>query len=71
MIIIIILQHFIKIDNNVLNLLVNVVISFIISGTIFIITYYRTNEFKYYKGILFDALRKIMKGKNNEAKSKL
>lgn len=66
-----IIQNLFKFKNILLGLFINLMISGIISLISFICIYYKTEEFKYYKEILFNAIRKIMKGKNNESKSKL
>ncbi len=71
MLIITILEQFVKSGNNLLNLFINLMISGTISLVIFISIYYKTEEFTYYKELGFNAIRRIRKGNNYEKESKL
>ena len=52
---------FIKIENIYLNLVTNVLVSMVVSITIFVILYHKTDSFRYYCNFVKSILKKIKK----------
>lgn len=59
---------FVKINNIFINLTANLIISIILSLTIFIIIYHKTDAFMYYKDFIFNIIEQVKSKKNKGEK---